>query len=121
MSTTTKETRREPRNMERERFNYPHGNLGHSCNSECSVNRAATNDTDTGAAATNKSKPYLCPNCGKENARWDDAKQLVICPDCKQEIDLDDAPAAGAHTATPCDACTHVAALAKSDSEGEQQ
>lgn len=33
--------------------------------------------------------PFLCPNCGKENARWNSERELVICPDCSQEIDLD--------------------------------
>ena len=34
--------------------------------------------------------PFLCPNCGKENARWDTDRELVVCPDCSQEIILDD-------------------------------
>lgn len=33
--------------------------------------------------------PFLCPNCGLENARWHSDVELVICPDCGQEVDLD--------------------------------
>lgn len=34
--------------------------------------------------------PFLCPNCGKENARWNSRTEQVECPDCGQEIQLDD-------------------------------
>jgi predicted RNA-binding Zn-ribbon protein involved in translation (DUF1610 family) len=34
--------------------------------------------------------PFLCPNCGKENARWNTEREQVECPDCGQETPMDE-------------------------------